>query len=78
LHSRTRFEDWPEPERRRHLLRLWLGCPGGPEVPEWYIAHQGLTRSGRPAGIHGPGCRLNAPLEVIDGGAGDTSKRLRQ
>ena len=24
LHSRTDFEDWPEPERRRHLRRLWL------------------------------------------------------
>jgi alpha-ketoglutarate-dependent taurine dioxygenase len=23
-HKRTGFEDWPEPERRRHLLRLWL------------------------------------------------------
>ncbi|MFI4988107.1 MAG: TauD/TfdA family dioxygenase, partial [Alphaproteobacteria bacterium] len=24
LHDRTAFEDWPEPEKRRHLLRLWL------------------------------------------------------
>ena len=24
FHDRTAFEDWPEPERRRHLLRLWL------------------------------------------------------
>jgi TfdA family taurine catabolism dioxygenase TauD len=24
LHSRTGFEDWPEPERRRHMIRLWL------------------------------------------------------
>ncbi len=24
LHSRTAFEDWPEPQRRRHLLRIWL------------------------------------------------------
>jgi hypothetical protein len=24
LHSRTSYEDWPEPERQRHLLRLWL------------------------------------------------------
>jgi alpha-ketoglutarate-dependent taurine dioxygenase len=23
-HSRTEFEDYPEPERRRHLVRLWL------------------------------------------------------
>ena len=24
LHSRNNFENWPEPERHRHLLRLWL------------------------------------------------------
>jgi hypothetical protein len=24
LHSRTEYEDWAEPSRRRHLLRLWL------------------------------------------------------
>ncbi len=24
LHNRTAFEDWPELERRRHLVRLWL------------------------------------------------------
>jgi hypothetical protein len=27
LHSRTTFEDWPELERRRLLLRLWLSLP---------------------------------------------------
>ncbi len=24
LHARTNYEDWPEPDRKRHLLRLWL------------------------------------------------------
>ncbi len=24
LHARTAYDDWPEPERKRHLLRLWL------------------------------------------------------
>jgi hypothetical protein len=24
LHNRTAFEDHPEPQRRRHLVRLWL------------------------------------------------------
>ncbi len=24
LHSRTDFEDFEEPDQRRHLLRLWL------------------------------------------------------
>jgi alpha-ketoglutarate-dependent taurine dioxygenase len=26
LHNRTAFEDHPEPDRRRHLLRLWLAA----------------------------------------------------
>jgi alpha-ketoglutarate-dependent taurine dioxygenase len=28
LHKRTAYEDFPEPERKRHLLRLWLSTPG--------------------------------------------------
>jgi alpha-ketoglutarate-dependent taurine dioxygenase len=24
LHARTDYEDWPEPTRRRHLLRVWI------------------------------------------------------
>lgn len=28
LHNRTSFEDHPEPDRRRHLLRLWLMLDG--------------------------------------------------
>jgi hypothetical protein len=27
LHSRTAFEDYPEEDRRRHLLRMWLAVP---------------------------------------------------
>ncbi len=29
-HRRTAFADWPEPERRRHLVRLWLRDGGRP------------------------------------------------
>ena len=29
LHARTEFEDWPEPERRRCLLRLWMNTRNG-------------------------------------------------
>jgi len=28
VHSRTDYEDWPEPERRRHLIRMLLFTPG--------------------------------------------------
>jgi len=27
LHARTAFEDFPELENRRHLLRLWISLP---------------------------------------------------
>ena len=27
LHSRTAYEDYPEPERKRHYIRLWLADP---------------------------------------------------
>lgn len=27
LHARTEYEDYPEPERKRHLLRLWISLP---------------------------------------------------
>jgi hypothetical protein len=33
IHSRTNFEDYDEPERRRHLLRLWLSLPQGQRLP---------------------------------------------
>jgi len=36
LHSRRGFEDWPEPERRRHLLRLWVSDDAGRAVPPVY------------------------------------------
>jgi hypothetical protein len=32
LHSRTQFVDHPEPQRRRHLLRIWLQRKGRPLV----------------------------------------------
>lgn len=34
LHTRTAFEDFPEPDRRRHLLRLWLSIPNGRPLAE--------------------------------------------
>ncbi len=63
LHSRTAYEDWPEAERRRHLLRLWLACEDGPALPEYMTTEfQGRTASGRPDGIRLPGVELKANL----------------
>jgi hypothetical protein len=62
LHSRTAYEDWPEPERRRHLLRLWLACDDGPPLPASMHERLGLTARGRPNGICVPGVPFIAPL----------------
>lgn len=63
LHSRTSYVDWPEPARRRHLLRLWLACEDGPALPRNFTeVMQGATRKGRPDGINVPGVELTAPL----------------
>jgi hypothetical protein len=35
VHSRTDYEDWPEPERRRHLLRLLLFTIPDAERPDF-------------------------------------------
>jgi Taurine catabolism dioxygenase TauD, TfdA family len=34
LHGHTGYEDWPEVAQRRHLMRLWLGMPSWPSLPE--------------------------------------------
>jgi len=34
LHSRTGYEDYPEPDRKRHLLRLWLFTAGLADIPD--------------------------------------------
>jgi hypothetical protein len=63
LHDRTAFEDWPEPQRRRHLLRLWLACPGARVLPPAFAARYGALAVGDRGGIVVPGTRLHAPLE---------------
>lgn len=66
FHSRTAYEDWPETDKRRHLLRLWLSSTEGPALPGNFTKDfQGSTASGRPAGINVPGVPLVAPLEPV-------------
>jgi hypothetical protein len=39
LHGRTGFEDFPELERKRLLLRLWLAMPDWPPLPAGMLTH---------------------------------------
>ena len=64
LHSRNDFENWPEPERHRHLLRLWLAPPSGRPLPEAFAPRYGSVVPGDRGGIVVPGTRFKVPLEA--------------
>ena len=54
LHDRTAFVDWPEPERKRHLLRLWLAAPGARPLPPVYRRALRQHHNRRPRRHHLP------------------------
>jgi hypothetical protein len=62
LHDRTAFEDWPEPERRRHLLRLWLAPHEARPLPAVFAERYGSIIPGDRGGVVVKGTRLVAPL----------------
>jgi TfdA family taurine catabolism dioxygenase TauD len=51
LHDRTAFEDYPEPERKRHLLRLWLAPAGARSLPDIYAERFGSVTPGNRGGV---------------------------
>ena len=63
LHDRTAFEDYPEPERKRHLLRLWLAPPAARPLPEVYAERFGSITPGRRGGVVVPGSKPTIPFE---------------
>ena len=64
LHDRTAFVDWPEPERKRHLLRLWLAASDARELPPVYAQRYGSVTIGDRGGVIVSGTRLQAPLRA--------------
>ena len=63
LHDRTAFEDYPEPERKRHLLRLWLAPPTAPSLPKVYAERFGSVTPGARGGVVVPGSKPTIPFE---------------
>ncbi len=63
LHARTDFEDHPEPEKRRHLLRLWLSARSGRPLPGFLAERWGTVSVGAiRGGILVPGATPCVPL----------------
>lgn len=63
LHDRTAFEDYPEPERKRHLLRLWLAPPSARPLPEVFAERFGSITPGDRGGVVVPGSRPTIPFD---------------
>ena len=63
LHDRTDFIDWPEPERRRHLMWLWLSSTGDRELPECFNQRYGSIQIGDRGGIVTEHTVLTAPID---------------
>jgi hypothetical protein len=63
LHDRTVFTDHPEPERRRHLLRLWLAPADARPLPPVFAQRYGSVVPGARGGVAPREGRLLAPLE---------------
>ncbi len=51
LHDRTAFEDWPEPECKRHLLRLWLAPLDARPLPSVFAERYGSIIPGDRGGV---------------------------
>lgn len=64
LHDRTAFEDFPD--KKRHLLRLWLCPPDGRPLPESFAdKYNGRIEIGNRGGMFIEGAKLHAPLEPV-------------
>ena len=63
LHDRTGFEDWPDLEKRRHLLRLWLSAPNDRPLPAIFKERFGSIEIGNRGGIAVKGAEPCAPME---------------
>lgn len=63
LHDRTAFEDHPEPERKRHLLRLWMAPPNARPLPEVFAERFGSITPGDRGGVVVLGSAPTVPFE---------------
>ena len=63
-HARSAYTDHPEPERKRHLLRILLATPAGrPLTRAYYDRYDPKAEHGRPFGIFTKDTVATVPLE---------------
>ncbi len=63
FHTRRGYEDYDDPDRKRHLLRVWLKALDGRPLPDAFYERHGTRETvDRPGGIVGPDTVLSAPI----------------
>ena len=63
LHDRTAFEDFRQPECKRHLLRLWVAPPNARPLPAVYAERFGSVTPGDRGGIAVEGAKATILFE---------------
>ena len=63
LHDRTAFEDYAEPDRKRHLLRLWLAPINARPLPEVFTERFGSITPGDRGGVAVQGSKPTIPFD---------------
>lgn len=63
LHDRTAFEDYDEPDRKRHLLRLWIAPTNARPLPSVFADRYGSVTAGDRGGVWVTGAKPTVPLE---------------
>jgi hypothetical protein len=71
LHDRTAFEDWPEPDRKRHLLRLWVAPENARPLPPIFAERYGSVLPGHRGGIEMPGMCYTVPWNAEESATSD-------
>jgi hypothetical protein len=71
LHDRTAFEDWPEPDRKRHLLRLWVAPENARPLPPIFAERYGSIVPGQRGGIEMPGMCYTVPWNAEESATSD-------
>ena len=64
LHDRMGFRDWPDPDKRRHLMRLWLSIDGDRPLPDCFTERYGSIEIGNRGGIITKETKLHAPIDA--------------
>ena len=61
VHAREQFEDYPEPEKRRYMVRLWLSSPLGRTLPGFLAERWGDIAVGSVRG----GIKVSGSVPVV-------------